>query len=224
MAALEWMVLLALSVLGALKSETAVYWWREKEALLWSRQSREGESVPEPVFWVGKRFWKQAAVWLAGYAGVWLLSGKQMLIIRLFDLFAFYSILSVIDGKRKAVPDSMLLFFWIGQLLCGAVSMVPAALFQTLVSGAVFLLAAVLFSFFSGEQLGMGDAKLLGVTAMAVGWNYVLQLVCISMLLSFVYSILLLLVWRKSKKAEFPFVPFLTAGMVVHFFWLVKIP
>lgn len=226
MEALEWMVLLALSVLGALKSETAVYWWKGQEAFCFVRRrtaaaqtDTEGKEIKAnpSVFWLNAGFGKQIAGWLVIYAGLWLLSGKQMSVVRFADLFLSYGLLAVVDGKRRAVPDSILVFFFLGQLLLGAITMLPSAQFRLLASGSLFTVLLFLFAFFSGERIGMGDAKLLGVTAMAAGWGYVMQLFTAALLLSFVYSIFLLLFCRKSKKTEFPFVPFLTGGMLLHF-------
>lgn len=226
MEALEWMVLLALSVLGALKSRAAIYWWKGQEAfcfvprsLMAAETDQESRIIEKnsSVFWMKNGFWKQIAGWALGYALVWLVSGRQMAVVRLADLLVSYGLLAVIDGKRRAVPDSILVFFFLGQLLLGAITMPPVVLFRIFASGFLFALAVFLFAFFSGERIGMGDAKLLGVTAMIAGWNYVMQLFCVSILLSFVYSILLLLFCRKSKKTEFPFVPFLTGGMLLHF-------
>lgn len=223
MEALEWMVLLALSILGALKSEAAVYWWTGQEAELrfWNSLAKEHEDTErKKLFWMSRRFFKQIIGWLTGYVVFWLLSEKQMITVRFFDLFASYLILSAVDGKRRVVPDSILAFFLMGQLLCGAVSMPLSAGLEMLASGVLFLLAAILFANLSGGQIGMGDAKLLGITAMIAGWSYVVQIFGISILLSFLYSIFLLVIYRKSKKTEFPFVPFLTGGMLVHFLLL----
>ena len=51
---------------------------------------------------------------------------------------------------------------------------------------------------------------------MTAGWGYTLQLLFFAMGLSLVYGIGLLLVWRKDVRTEFPFVPFLAAGMAIQ--------
>lgn len=206
MMALEWMALLALSLLGAVKSEAAFWWWQGQESgtfILWKKRQ--------------KRFFWQAAAWMAVYSGLWLLTGREMAAVRLLDLFVSYGILAAVDGKRRVVPDSILYCFFAGQLLLGAVTLPLSELLQVVISGALFTLAAVIFVFMSRERLGMGDARLLGATAMTAGWSYVLQILWLAMLLSFVYSMVLLVLCRKNIKTEFPFVPFLTGGMLVHF-------
>lgn len=234
MMALEWMALLALSILGAVKSEAAFWWWQgqETEWAVLQRQKQVPEQASEKavleqcrqesgafILWKKrqKRFFWQAAAWMAVYSGLWLLTGREMAAVRLLDLFASYGILAVVDGKRSVVPDSILYCFFAGQLLLGAVTLPLSELLQVFLSGALFALAAVIFVFMSRERLGMGDARLLGATAMTAGWSYVLQILWLAMLLSFVYSMVLLVLCRKNIKTEFPFVPFLTGGMLVHF-------
>ena len=64
----------------------------------------------------------------------------------------------------------------------------------------------------------MGDGKLFGVTAMAAGWSYALWLLAAGLVISFFAGIWLLIFRKKSAKTEMPFVPFLTAAMVVQLF------
>lgn len=45
--------------------------------------------------------------------------------------------------------------------------------------------------------------KLLGVTALTAGWMYTIQVVCLALVPSFVYSIWALAVCHKRRKMEF---------------------
>ena len=74
----------------------------------------------------------------------------------------------------------------------------------------------MIFAWFSKGKMGMGDAKLLGITAMTAGCKYTMQILSIALMLSFFYSLYLLGFWKKCIRTEFPFVPFLTVGMAVH--------
>ena len=65
-------------------------------------------------------------------------------------------------------------------------------------------------------RIGLGDAKLMGVTAMTAGIGYTLSMVFMAFMLSFVYSVIVLLIKKKNRKDEIPFGPFLTIGMLLQ--------
>ena len=94
---------------------------------------------------------------------------------------------------------------------------------RCLIEGTVFALFLAAVSWLLKGRFGMGDAKLLGVTAMTAGWMYSLQVLFTAMALAFLAGVWLLLFRKMSAKTEMPFVPFLAAGMAVHFFMLLKL-
>ncbi len=199
----EILTLAAVSILGGMKAAWIVSLWKDRE--------RSCCQV-----WCEKQTAVLSFVCLLLYGLVWLGYGKALTMLRSADLFYTYGILAMIDGKRRIVPDEILLCYFAGQMLMGALGTPLEILGKTLLSGMLF--AGVLFAFvwIMGRKMGWGDVKLLGATAMTAGWGYTLQLLFFAMGLSLVYGIGLLLVWRKDVRTEFPFVPFLAAGMAIQ--------
>ena len=141
-----------------------------------------------------------------------------MYYLRYADLLYTYLLLAAVDLKARIVPDRILFLFFTGQLLmAGAegLTVLTAGLLGNLIFGVVVLLAAAT----SSEKMGMGDGKLLAVTAIAAGWSYTLCILCIAMGLFLICGIWRILFCHSSMKAEMPFVPFLFLGTVIYFIW-----
>lgn len=198
----ELPVLCAVSVLGGIKSICGIKLWNGKEV-----------SISE--VWSEKKLYLLSGAWLVLYSILWFGSGRSPTIIRLADLLFTYVILAVVDGKRRIVPELILLCYFAGQMLLGALTAPIEELLRTLLTGGIFAAAIRLFAGLSGQRMGIGDARLLGVTAMTAGWGSAFQILILAVVVSFVYSIWLLAIRKKSMRTEFPFVPFLAAGAAV---------
>lgn len=74
-----------------------------------------------------------------------------------------------------------------------------------LVIGTLFLLLSLI----SGGDLGMGDGWTLLALGMMIRTDEYISMIGLSMLLAAGVSVLLLAVFRKNRKTEIPFVPFL---------------
>lgn len=166
--------------------------------------------------WRERQFYIGSVCWTAGYSMIWILSGKSVETVRFADLLSTYGILAAVDGKRRIVPDFILCCFFTGQMLLGVLTVPSGYLFRTVFTGILFAAAAMAFAWLSRGKMGMGDARLLGVTAMTAGWRYMLSILVLGLAASFVYSIGLIVLCKKSIQTEFPFVPFLTVGIAVH--------
>lgn len=79
-----------------------------------------------------------------------------------------------------------------------------------LVMGFLFLL----MSFISRGALGSGDGWILIALGMMIPMEDYINMVCFSMIMAAGVSILLLTVFRKKRKTEIPFVPFLFLAYV----------
>lgn len=186
----------------------------------------KGSDMPFYRVWNGKTVYLGSCVWLMALAGIWFLSShgrngiclenRYLQSVRCADLLATYVLLAFIDAKRRVVSDRILVCAFLGQMLLGGVCGTPAVLLSCLIAGSIFAGLMISFAWLSKGKFGMGDAKLLGVTAMTAGVPYTIQLVCAGLLTSFLYGLWLLLFKRKNVKAEFPFVPFLALGMVMN--------
>ena len=91
-----------------------------------------------------------------------------------------------------------------------------SALLLELIVGLIFLFILFFAAWVFKGRIGLGDTKLMGVTAMTAGIGYTLSMVFMAFMLSFVYSVIVLLIKKKNRKDEIPFVPFLTIGMLLQ--------
>lgn len=199
----EILTLAAESILGGMKAAWGLSLWKDQDASCFQ-------------VWCERRTAALFGVFLLLYGLVWFGSGKVVTALRSADLLCTYGILALVDGKKRIVPDEILLCYFAGQMLMGAFGMPLDMLGRTVLTGILFtaVLSACVWAL--GRKMGMGDVKLLGVTAMTAGWGYTVQLLFLAMALSLVYSICLLVILRKDIRTEFPFVPFLAAGMAIH--------
>ena len=169
---------------------------------------------------VWRQRWFYGSVFLCmiflGTIGIFLNAGLSR--IRLLDLIGTYLMLAAVDWKCREVPDPVVICYFAGQVLLGVGDKGWPIVYGTMVCGLVFGLIVLLFAGCSKGRFGMGDAKLLGITALTTGWRYVFQVMCLAFFLAFLYSIWLLAVRKSDKKTEFPFVPFLFAGVVIQLF------
>lgn len=186
----------------------------------------KGTERPFYRVWNGKNVYLGSVIWFVMLTGIWVFSSwgkagiwpenQYLQAVRFGDLLATYGLLALVDAKQRIVPDRILACFFLGQMLLGGASMAPGALLLCLAGGFVFTCLMISFAWLSKGKLGMGDAKLLGVTAMTAGSLYTVQLIFVSLLISFFYGLWLLLVKRAGTKSEFPFVPCLALGMVIN--------
>lgn len=202
-------MLLVLSGLSGIKSLFGIDGWK-------------GRKISFLRIWKRKWLCRCAGIWLLGYGLLWIGNGKSLFTIRIASLLCTYMILAVVDGKRNIVPDEILVCYFAEQMLLGAVGTAWTELWHIGCSGAVFTVGLWICSWLTRGKMGFGDIKLLGVTAITAGWMYAVQTLVLAMALSFIYSMGLLFIGRKSIQTEFPFVPFLAMGtglqlMILYF-------
>lgn len=212
-----WLIAGSLIAAAVLMGMEAVYG-------LWAWQGR-GEAFHK--VWNDRQLYQAAALWLVFCFGIWLSAeafseNNRLLMIRFLAMAVTYLILAAVDARRKIVPDRILICYLFSQLLLAAASMDFASMGYMAVEGGILLGILAVLSFLSRGRIGLGDVKLLGVTAMTAGWIYTVQVLVYGLVLSFFYSIWLLLFRRLSGKTEIPFVPFLTAGIAVQMILLLK--
>lgn len=182
----------------------------------YARGCMEEPGIPVSRVWAEKRTWFAALGWIVIFFGCFILSGWNLTIIRMLDLLVCYLLLAAIDWKWRVVPEYLLICLLAGQLLLGAAAELPMALLGTFLSGGIFFLVLLMLARVLKNGLGLGDVKLLGVTAMVAGWTYAVVIFGLALVLSLVFGIWLLVVKGKSVKTEVPFVPFLALAMLVH--------
>ncbi len=212
---------------GLLAMAAVVMLWKWIWAAnLYKQENLIEHSVSEQTAFFG------SLTWILLYEMIWFCSEQRVSGMRLADLTLTYVLLARIDRKMRIVPDSMLLLYLAGQFLLALMPLTiketmsaqsaamwehPYALQQgrTIISGLLFGVVVMIFSGISGGRMGMGDAKLLGVTAMTAGWQFTFLVFAAALVFSCLYSLFLLIIQKKELKTEIPFVPFLFMGVIL---------
>jgi len=154
----------------------------------------------------------------ATLVGVWLLAALAMIL------------LALIDWRLRIIPDQLVIFLAAlgliaaflqsGSFLRNYAELVPAfdnQLVNHLLAGAVgFLFFGLIIALSSGRAMGIGDMKLAGALGLLLGWPDIVLAIALAFVVGAVWGVLLLILKKKSLKAQVPFGPFLVAG-----FWLV---
>ena len=134
-------------------------------------------------------------------------------------VLGFLCICAVFDVRRKEIP---VILIWIGFIAAffanvwgvmnGTVSFIEIGL--CLVPGIFFSLIGLC----TRENVGFGDGLILLVMGLFIGFYRCFFVLCISLIFSSVFALILLLLRRAGKESRIPFAPFLAIGMGVGLF------
>lgn len=114
------------------------------------------------------------------------------------------------DWKRKKVSVYLVLAAGIAGLLCHLYSSEITVTDMLLGAG---IGAILLFcGFVSGEKIGYGDGAIVMVCGIFLGFDANLELLCIALVLLEVVALFLIVVKKKGRRYQIPFLPFLLAG------------
>ena len=92
---------------------------------------------------------------------------------------------------------------------------------ENILAGIIPGCALLIFSFFSNEKLGYGDCMVVMVLGVILGPQIIIEIMMTSMVLLFIYCVYLIVIRRKSKKTDIPFVPFIFAGNIIYILKIV---
>jgi len=154
------------------------------------------------------------------FLAYWI-SGKDLAVLQFIDILISYLILSIVDIKTLCIPDKILLLTGCSQLIYGIFLLSAREWIRSVVAGLIVYAVFLLISVLSKGGLGIGDVKLLGLTTIFTNLFYLLQVIFLALLLTFFYSVILLILKKCDRKTELPFAPFLLGGMLIHMsFWI----
>lgn len=118
---------------------------------------------------------------------------------------------AVIDIRTHRIPDRL--------VLAGALAGLLFLLFDAqrglvngLIGGITSGLSMLLVHKITRDGLGLGDVKLLGCTGIYLGLEGILSAMATAVVLSGLYSLILICISRDNKKREIPFAPFILVG------------
>ena len=141
--------------------------------------------------------------------------------IRYLLLIGVLFLIAWIDQHKKKIPNRLLLFLLVGRIFLlllewlvfpgMGLSLLISSTLGMLLGGGLFLLA----HFISRGGVGMGDVKLFGVIGCYTGVGVIMPLVFLTVMVSAVYSIVMLLLKKIKLKEEIPFAPFVLIGTIL---------
>jgi leader peptidase (prepilin peptidase) / N-methyltransferase len=130
-------------------------------------------------------------------------------------LAAFLLTAAEMDRRWRIIPNRLVLVGLAYSLVCAALTGFPVLghhLLTALCCGAlVWLLRLIGQVLFKQPGMGMGDVKLIGVTALFLGWE-ALWLLYLAVMLAGIYSMAGMLLGRIRRSACLPFAPFVAVS------------
>lgn len=138
--------------------------------------------------------------------------------INLFIFFFITASLSLIDLKCFLVPDKLLLA---GSLLffAGAVIIKNEPVYYPILGAAAGFIPLFIIHLIKPDGMGLGDPKYAAMIGMALGWKGALIAVFFGVIIGGLFGVFLLLTKKASRKTEIPFIPFLTLGAWISWFF-----
>ncbi len=153
----------------------------------------------------------------------------------LFSMIFFYTliVLSFIDFKYKAVPDYLLLIALIFSFVITSRNLLDAFKDAFIISGAFILLNFVITFYIQNikarilkdeslkeqEALGEGDIPILASIGAVLGFPGTFVAIFLSSLFAIIPSIYFQI---KKKDIQIPFIPYLSLGLIVEYFFNVS--
>lgn len=128
-------------------------------------------------------------------------------------------IASIEDVRKREISGALLLGLAVVSLVCGVFSIYRGQntgfdVVMSLLPGAFVMLLA----WITREGIGYGDGLLLLAMGPVIGFGGLVMGLVIAFFASGVLSIILMIFKKVGKRYSFPFVPFMTVGMVVSCF------
>jgi prepilin signal peptidase PulO-like enzyme (type II secretory pathway) len=134
----------------------------------------------------------------------------------IFLLIGLSIAISVVDVKTLSIPNSLVLTFFILSLYPVIMrNMLKDNIYGLLLSFALFLVILLLFP----GSFGGGDIKLASAIGFLLGLELTMVVIETALITGSVIGIIYAIKTKKGLRAKFPFAPFLTAGLIVSFFY-----
>ena len=129
--------------------------------------------------------------------------------------------LGYIDYKTHKIPNRFILlgltyraFFLILELFLEREGLVGILLSEG-VAAIVLIIASILCSICVKNSMGFGDIKLFVVMGLLLGFSSIWNAIFVSLVITFIVSVILLISRKKSRKDAIPFAPFLMIGTYI---------
>lgn len=141
--------------------------------------------------------------------------GLSLYYFSLMFLINIVMCISIIDYRTRYIPNILLLImFALGAL---TIFIIPGVSFiNSIITATALFLILVLVNRLSKNEIGMGDVRIISIIALFLGYYRVSAVIFISLLISFVYGIVIVIKNKQNLKTEIPFAPFIFIGLVIN--------
>ena len=146
------------------------------------------------------------------------------------EIFFFFLALTLYDLRHKIIPDTFLLFAFVGVLALSFLNFSPAGVLGEInfdkFLGAFLAPLPFLFIFLisSGRAMGFGDVKLAFVIGLFLGVSSALASLVLAVWSGALVGLILIASRKKyGLKSEIPFAPFLIFGSTLSFFLEIRL-
>lgn len=130
-------------------------------------------------------------------------------------LVLYLIILSIYDCKEKQVPVMLLYIGVVAVALISVIELCTGRIvwYQMLgiIPGGFLVLVSIIT-----QKAGLADGIVLGILGVVLGYKAIMLLFCISLIIISFVSILLLLLHKVTGKTRLPYLPFVTAALVIQ--------
>ncbi len=145
-----------------------------------------------------------------------LKEGLNIYALIMFLLIGLSIAISIVDVKTLSIPNSLVLAFFILSLYPVIMrNMLKDNIYGLLLSFAFFLVILLLFP----GSFGGGDIKLASAIGFLLGLEMSIVVIETALITGSVIGVIYAIKTKKGLRIKFPFAPFLTAGLIVSFFY-----
>jgi prepilin signal peptidase PulO-like enzyme (type II secretory pathway) len=137
----------------------------------------------------------------------------------LWFIFSLLAIVFVYDFKHYLIPDKVIYLAVVSACIFSFFFGHYQFLNYLLSAAGIFIVFYSMVILSRETWMGMGDAKLVFLMGMLLGWPNILIALFSAAFLGSLIGILMIIMKKKKINSQIPFGPFLVTGSVVSFFW-----
>lgn len=124
----------------------------------------------------------------------------------------FLVVLSIEDIKEKMISDKYILCVLVNSIIFRIILFDLMNFINGVITGMVIALMIVLVKKVFKQKIGMGDLKLLAALSITYGYAGMINVLFFSIIIAMLYGIVMMILKKKNKNSEIPFVPFVSLG------------
>ncbi len=146
--------------------------------------------------------------------------GQDVSSAAIFILLAIQLAAAVFDVIYRIIPVRLVIISAAAVVVLSFIFYKRNALNEHLLGGIAALAVMAALVLVSRRQIGGGDLALMAITGFFAGSGRFFAILFLSVLLSGMYSLILIITGRGTKKTEVPFAPFIMAATAIAVIWV----